>query len=281
MTRPNASAISSTCNCALPKPSPTRTATPVAEAVLLYTNFHRRFGLRDVTPDGPHPSWHVYARELSRLGSHEARAGWTQAFYAQSPRGTSSRFRIMCSAASISMPAMTARSFACTSIIAIRSVPLSKARAGERRRELADMFAYIKKRFPHVTQVEGRSWLYGTEAYRRLFPEEYVQFTRSDRRRRFAIPGHGAMGAVSRSRRQGKAGAEGNVSPQPRSTGHGQALAGLPAAVLSGQRTDRGFSILTTEFGTRRPIIDAAGAPLMDFSAARWPSRSAAAAGGR
>ena len=53
--------------------------------------------------------------------------------------------------------------------------PLSRARSGERRRELADMFAYIKKRFPHVTQVEGRSWLYGTEAYRRFFPEEYVR----------------------------------------------------------------------------------------------------------
>ena len=49
------------------------------------------------------------------------------------------------------------------------------------------------------------------------------------------------MGTISRSRRQGKAGTEGSVSPQPRSTGHGQALASLPAARLSGQRTDRGI----------------------------------------
>jgi hypothetical protein len=53
--------------------------------------------------------------------------------------------------------------------------PLSAARAGERRRELADMFASIRRQFPHLTHVEGRSWLYGTEAYRRLFPKDYVQ----------------------------------------------------------------------------------------------------------
>ena len=151
-----------------------KTAMPVAEAVLLYTNFHRRFGLRDVTPDGPHPSWHAYARELSRLGSHEARAGWTQEFYARAPEEQRS---------------FPDHVFGCfyfhaggeCEIVRLHFYnrdplgPLSRARSGERRRELADMFAYIKKRFPHVTQVEGRSWLYGTEAYRRLFPEEYVR----------------------------------------------------------------------------------------------------------
>src|SRR5439155_23745842 len=53
--------------------------------------------------------------------------------------------------------------------------PLGKAREDERQRELARMFACVRRRFPHVTGVEGRSWLYGTEAYRRLFPEEYVR----------------------------------------------------------------------------------------------------------
>jgi hypothetical protein len=97
------------------------TAMPVAEAVLRYANLHRRFGLGDVTADQPHPSWHAYARELSRLASHEARAAWTQAFFAQSPDERLS-FLTMCLAVSISMRAMAARSFACTSTIATRSV---------------------------------------------------------------------------------------------------------------------------------------------------------------
>jgi hypothetical protein len=46
---------------------------------------------------------------------------------------------------------------------------------GERRRELETIFAYIKRFFPAARHVEGRSWLYGTEAYRRLFPEDYVR----------------------------------------------------------------------------------------------------------
>ena len=29
--------------------------------------------------------------------------------------------------------------------------------------------------FPAARHVEGRSWLYGAEAYRRLFPEDYVR----------------------------------------------------------------------------------------------------------
>jgi hypothetical protein len=151
-----------------------RTETPLAEAVLRYTNFHRRFGLGDVAADEPNPSWHAYARELPRFASHDARAGWTQAFYAQSPDER------------LSFPDHL---FGCfyfhasndSAIVRLHFYnrdplgSLSKARAGERRRELANLFASVRRRFPQVTHVEGRSWLYGTDAYRRLFPDQYVQ----------------------------------------------------------------------------------------------------------
>jgi hypothetical protein len=154
-----------------------RTAMPLAEAVLRYTNFHRRFGLGDVKLDEPHPSWHAYARELSRSASHDARASWTQAFYAQSPDER------------LSFPDHV---FGCFYFHASKDSevvrlhfynrdphgPLSEARAEDRRRELGAMFAYIRQRFPQLAKVEGRSWLYGTAAYCRLFPQEYVR-TRS------------------------------------------------------------------------------------------------------
>jgi hypothetical protein len=150
-----------------------RTSMPIAASVLLYTNFHRRFGLGDVTPDGPRPPWREYAQELSRLGTHGQRAGWTQAFYAQAPE---------------ERPAFPDQVFGCfdfhadgeSEVVRLHFYnrdplgPLINARAAERQRELARLFACIKERFSHVTQVEGRSWLYGTEAYRRLFPEAYV-----------------------------------------------------------------------------------------------------------
>src|SRR4029078_7449332 len=144
------------------------------DAVLRYTNLHRRFGLGDVTGDEPHPSWHAYARELSQLATHDAHAAWTQAFYAQSPDER------------LSFPDHV---FGCfyfhagsdSEILRMHFYnrdplgPLSEARAEQRRRELENMFAAIRRRFPHLERVEGRSWLYGTSAYRRLFPEDYVQ----------------------------------------------------------------------------------------------------------
>ncbi|MFO1107914.1 MAG: hypothetical protein U1E61_01885 [Bradyrhizobium sp.] len=151
-----------------------KTATPIAEAVLRYTNFHRRFGLGDITADEPHSSWHGYAQELMRCGSHDARARWTQAFYAQSPdeRLSFPDHLFGCFYFHASKDSEIVRlHFYNRDLLG----PLSESRAEERRRELVEMFAYIRRRFPHVERVEGRSWLYGTAAYCRLFPEDYVR----------------------------------------------------------------------------------------------------------
>lgn len=151
-----------------------RMSIPIGEAALRYTNFHRRFGMGDVAPDGPHGRWLEYARGLSALRTHDERADWTQAFYTQAPEERRS---------------FPDHVFGCfyfhangeSEIVRLHFYnldplgPLSEARADERRRELARLLAYIAQRFPHVTRVEGRSWLYGTEAYRRLFPAPYVR----------------------------------------------------------------------------------------------------------
>lgn len=152
-----------------------RTSTPIADAVLLTTNFHRRFGLGDVPLDGAAcPAWQQYARGLEALATHRQRADWTQAFYARSPEEQS---------------AFPDHVFGCfefhasdaTDIVRLHFYnrdaqgPLSKARANTRQRELENMFATIRKRFPNAARVEGHSWLYGTEAYRRLFPDDYVR----------------------------------------------------------------------------------------------------------
>jgi hypothetical protein len=152
-----------------------KTSTPIADTVLLSTNFHRRFGLGDAPDDGATgPAWQQYARGLEALTTHQQRADWTQTFYAKAPDERSS---------------FPNHVFGCFSFHAGDATdmvrlhfsnrdalgPLSKARAGARRRELESMFATIRKRFPNAGHVEGRSWLYGTEAYRRLFPEDYVR----------------------------------------------------------------------------------------------------------
>ncbi|SDI09514.1 MULTISPECIES: hypothetical protein [Bradyrhizobium] len=156
-----------------------KTSMPIAEAVLLTTNLHRRFGLGDAPAEGaPGPAWQEYARGLKGLTTHRQRADWTQIFYARSPEEPS---------------AFPDHVFGCfkfdasdaTDIVRLHFSnrdasnrdslgPLSKARAEVRRCELKSMFAFIKARFPNAGYVEGRSWLYGTEAYRRLFPDDYA-----------------------------------------------------------------------------------------------------------
>lgn len=150
------------------------TSIPLADAVLFYTNYHRRFGLGDVTRDGLNPRWRDYADELARLTTHEARADWTQHYYAQAPD---------------ERPPLPGHSFGCfdfdaspdSEIVRLHFYnrdpqgPLSRARTDARRYELARLFASVRQRFPNARQVGGRSWLYGTEAYRRLFPDEYVR----------------------------------------------------------------------------------------------------------
>jgi hypothetical protein len=151
-----------------------KTSTPIGDAVLLTTNLHRRFGLGDAPAEGaPSPAWQEYARELEPLATHRQRADWTQAFYARSPEEQS---------------AFPDHVFGCfefhasdaTDIVRLHFYnrdalgPLSKTRMDARRRELETMFAFVRRRFPNARHVEGRSWLYGTEAYRRLFPDDYV-----------------------------------------------------------------------------------------------------------
>lgn len=152
-----------------------KTSTPIADAVLRTTNFHRRFGLGDAPTDGATgPAWQEYARGLEALTTHQQRADWTQTFYAKAPDERSAFpdhvfgcFEFHASAA--------------TDVVRLHFYnrdalgPLSKTRISVRRHELEGMFAAIRKRFPNACHVEGRSWLYGTEAYRRLFPEHYVR----------------------------------------------------------------------------------------------------------
>ncbi len=57
--------------------------------------------------------------------------------------------------------------------------PLSSTQTDKRLEELKEMFKDIKKNHPNVKYVEGGSWLYNIEAYKRLFPREYTEKMRS------------------------------------------------------------------------------------------------------
>lgn len=57
--------------------------------------------------------------------------------------------------------------------------PLSSSQKGSRLEELREMFQDIKKNYPQAEYVQGGSWLYNLESYKRLFPEEYIDNLKS------------------------------------------------------------------------------------------------------
>ncbi len=53
--------------------------------------------------------------------------------------------------------------------------PLSKERKEVRMMELKEMFTEIKSLYPDVKFVQGGSWLYHYDSYKRLFPKSYTE----------------------------------------------------------------------------------------------------------
>lgn len=52
--------------------------------------------------------------------------------------------------------------------------PLDKSKIEERKREIKDMLADIKMNFPERQEINGLSWLYNLDSYKRLFPDSYT-----------------------------------------------------------------------------------------------------------
>jgi len=148
-----------------------RTGIPLARALLDYTNLYVRFGLGRAF-DAEHPGWREYVDGLA--GAADPRA-WTRLFHARRP-------------GAVGPPGLVA-TFGCFSYADLDgerlrlhfhdaetdgASPLAKGRQDARRAELAALFAHVRRTRRGPRRVIGRSWLYNLEAYRRLFPPDYV-----------------------------------------------------------------------------------------------------------
>lgn len=152
-----------------------RAAISLAEALARYTNLQRRFGLGDIDA-GPAPAeWVGFVRELEALDTPERRLAFTKRFYVTAPED---------------LPPPDRRPFGCFSfdppdadgVVRIHFSnrdradgvgPLSQGKRPRRLAELEAMFAAIHEAHAEATTVQGGSWLYNLQAYRRLFPAAY------------------------------------------------------------------------------------------------------------
>jgi hypothetical protein len=152
------------------------TGLTLPQAVSRYSNLHRRFGLGDIDVVPPSPDWARYLDGLERAASDEARLAWTLEAYARSPDEppTPGRTAVGCFAFDPPDAEGVVRIHFYNRDVEGGAGPLARGKTAERTRELAAMFALVRRTHPAATSVAGRSWLYNLEAYRRLFPPAYA-----------------------------------------------------------------------------------------------------------
>ncbi len=150
---------------------------PLADTLLRYTNFFRRMGFGVPSQDAPPDAWVALVAGLDAR-PHEERV-----------RLLHEALFVCGDGAAVTLPGrIQFGCFACEppnaeglirihfgNRVANADVgPLHSSRIAERRKELTTMFGWLAREYRGARRVEGGSWLYNLEAYRRLFPPEFA-----------------------------------------------------------------------------------------------------------
>jgi hypothetical protein len=144
------------------------TGIPLEEALLKYTSCYKRIGIEDWDFNGNHPTWRIFMDRING-GQSVAEAAYQLSGVRPDVVKKTQRFGCM--------------GFDCRGDVVVMHFrndfsspegPLSKHQIPARLLELRKMFGYIFEHHKDARVVEGFSWLYNYEAYRRLFPTEYT-----------------------------------------------------------------------------------------------------------
>jgi hypothetical protein len=149
-----------------------RTGRPLDEVALGMTNLHRRFGLGTHDEAAPRPEWTAYAEGLRAAASLDDALAWTEAVFLHSPEETEASPVFGCFKYDPPNAAGEVR-IHFTNRDSDDVSPLAAGKLSRRLDDLQRMFADLRARHPGTSEIRGGSWLYNTEAYRRLFPPAY------------------------------------------------------------------------------------------------------------
>jgi hypothetical protein len=146
---------------------------PFHEVLLYFTAFYRIFGLDwSLNPDNL--VWQAYVQGLQKANDQ---ATYTYEFYLQRypaiPKFTDDE-HWGCFTFEYKPELKVIKLHFSNEDKSIYS-PLSHQRVTMRKTELSTMFQQIQQRYPDAAQVQGGSWLYNWEAYKRLFPPVFGQ----------------------------------------------------------------------------------------------------------
>lgn len=159
---------------------------PLARSVTANTNLHRRFGFGRIRDGQCAPAWETYLQKIAACGGHDERLEATCAFFLACPEEEMPPNETVFGCFSFEPPdgRNAVRIHFGNRVGKDGAGPLARGNMPARRAELGEMFAHIRSAYPEAMLVRGGSWLYRTEAYRRLFPEDYVKT---------CAPAHGLM----------------------------------------------------------------------------------------
>jgi len=148
------------------------TKQPFEDAVLRYTAMYRILGL-DWSADPTNPTWQEYVQVLQQDVNSGAE-GTYQFYYAMSDELPSTNgLRHWGCFSHEYIPNEYSIKLHFGNLDTSEYGPLSHQRMDMRKAELKTMFMVIRQEHPDAETVEGSSWLYNLEAYKRLFPGEY------------------------------------------------------------------------------------------------------------
>ncbi len=152
-----------------------RADLPLERAVVLYTNFHKRFGLGDAQVVPPSDDWARYITGLLPCETPRSRVDWTLDYYAARAVETAPADPTVFGCFRCEAPngEDVMRFHFSNRENDPASGPLSRAKTPRRIAELRALFAFVREAYPTVRAVQGASWLYNLKAYRRLFPRAY------------------------------------------------------------------------------------------------------------
>lgn len=153
------------------------TGRPLSEMALNHTNLHRRLGLGVWSGGPPARGWAPFAARLEALGDLPAQVALMVEAYGEAPPEVlphPGQFGFGCFAHEPRGDDGAVRIHFYNLDTDAQGGPLARAKIGRRSGELARLVAHVAQTCPPETPIRGGSWLYHLEAYRRLFPPDYV-----------------------------------------------------------------------------------------------------------
>jgi hypothetical protein len=157
-----------------------RSARPLVEALTFHTQLHRRLAYGNVARTPPDPAFLALAQRVAGQRVHRARLDLIVSAFAERPAPAPPARAIAEGCFRFEPP--DARGHVRIHFRNRDSTgelgPLHHTKAAQRRAEIAALVALLMQRHPDAQAIDGGSWLYNLESYRRLFPVEFVDSRR-------------------------------------------------------------------------------------------------------